>query len=401
VCEYLKGPIESLTGEKVTMCILSNLVDTKITEAKVVMENIDQDLAEKIQEASYFAELDPYRAATNNKGVLKWQIAKLSNSTGDEKHITLYAYNNYFPQIILDDFKRRTGWSVKYDYFSSNEEMLAKILGGAKGYDVIIASDYAITALTQAGALEALDKGRIPNAKNISGRFLNLYFDQENVYSLPYKWGTTGVIYNKSRIKVPLRSWKDIFSGAYANKISLLDDAREALGSQMQALGYSVNSRNKKEIMSAVGKLQKVKNQIQAFLTDTRQHLKQEDIWIAQTFSGDAHQMISEGGAFEYFIPAEGGMLWVDNYVVPKSSDKKVVAFEFLNAMLDVETEVLSVKTLQYNSPLETLNDRSDIPEKLKAKYLDSLKDLPLEYLRDLGADSKLWDDAWTKIKSN
>ncbi len=165
-----------------------------------------------------------------------------SKTTVTSKTLNLYAWSDYVPQQMLDDFTAKYGIKVNYDTYSSNEEMLAKLQAGASGYDVSIPSDYAVDIMVKQGMLEKLDMSQIPNFANLDKRFTNLYYDPGNQYSVPYQWGTTALVYDKKNVPFEPKSWSDLWDPRFKGRLVVLDDEREVTGVALQVLGFDKNS---------------------------------------------------------------------------------------------------------------------------------------------------------------
>ena len=299
----------------------------------------------------------------------------------------------------MKKFEKKFNAKIKYDQFSNNEELLAKLQSGARGYDVIIPSDYMVTALIENKLVEVIDASKIPNLRNLGQEFKNLAFDPKGQYSVPYMWGTTGLVYNSKFVKNPPESIELLFKAEYANKISLLEDSREAIGLAMRKLGYSGNSINKKELLEAEKVMKTLKGKVRLYTSDPKQHLFSEDIWIAQAYSGDAKSTAKDKPELKYFVPKEGATLWIDNMAIAVGAPHKDLAHEFINFILEPETAKEMAEALLYNTP----NAGADTlikDESLRASQLKKMKLSKVELLKDLGDGSELWDDTWTKIKS-
>lgn len=335
-------------------------------------------------------------------GFLKFKTATQSvlNESSGPKTLYLYAVSAYFPEKILKAFEAKYNCHVQYDYFSGNEELLAKLQAGASGYDVLVPSDFTIKALGSSGLIVELDRTKIPNFKNIAPEFLGAPYDPENKYSVPYKWGTTGFVYNTDKIKENLTSWDQVFQPKYSGRVSLLDDPREAIGAQLFSLGFSVNSINADELKQARELFMKRKRMVKVFATDPRQILQSGDVWIAQAFSGDAAQVKKENPAFKYVVPTGGAVIWVDTLTISKGARNIDLAYKFINFMLEPEIEKMNVSEILYASPNRMVED-ANFDESLKPSYTRKLDLRRLEFIKDLGIDGQKWDQLWTEIKSN
>ncbi|MBK9294025.1 MAG: spermidine/putrescine ABC transporter substrate-binding protein [Oligoflexia bacterium] len=334
-------------------------------------------------------------------GYLKFKLAqKQAEVEGEDKCILyLYSYSNYIPESVLKKFEDETNCFVQYDSFSGNEELLAKLQAGATGYDVIIPSDYIVNALVSSQLIMPLNKDLLTNINNISPMFLNASYDPENAYTIPYKWGTAGFIYNTKFVKEELNSWGQVFLGKYKGRISMLDEPREVIGNQLQFLGYSINSISMSELKKAKELFKERKNLVKLFSSDPKQALLLGEVWISQVYSGDAAQIIRDNSNYKYVIPKEGGVIWVDTLAVPIHSKRKELAHKFIDFILRDDVEEIIVKELLYGSPNIAMESK-DLDETLKPSYIKKIDLRKYEYMKDLGVDSQKWDQIWTEVKS-
>src|SRR3989449_8055344 len=167
-----------------------------------------------------------------------------SEDKGKAKQVTLhlFTWSDYTEETVVKEFERRFGVKVETDTFGSNEELLAKLQGGASGYDVVVPSDYMVSILIKQGLLADLDRAKIPNLAHVYKHLKGLYYDPQNTYSVPYLWGTTGIGYNADLVKPPPESWQALWDARYKGKISLLNDEREVFGMALRAAGESLNA---------------------------------------------------------------------------------------------------------------------------------------------------------------
>jgi spermidine/putrescine transport system substrate-binding protein len=341
--------------------------------------------------------------------VALWGFAKyrtsylhLQDANGGKvkKVLHLFAMSDYFPEKVIKDFEEKNNCVVRYDNFSSNEELLAKLQAGASGYDVIVPSDYMMRALVAGKLVRVLDRELLPNFSNIGNDFINVPYDPGSRYSVPYTWGTTGLIYNKKFVKAPITSWNVLFEKQYAGHISLLDDEREVLGAMLQRLGFSMNTDSKQELAEAQKELIKLKPSIRLFASDPKQHILSGDVWIAHIYSGDARQVIRDNPDLAYVTPLEGGTLWVDIMAIPVKASQPELAHQFINNILEGAVAKQITEQLLYSSPNDQLEKL--IPDAdLKPSYRKKLSQSHLEFLKDLGAQSERWDQLWTEAKSH
>jgi spermidine/putrescine transport system substrate-binding protein len=275
--------------------------------------------------------------------------------------LVLYNWTQYIPTgpeaeqagvtDLIAKFEDEYGVRVTEDFFTSNEELRSKLQAGATGYDVVVPSDYMVSMLITDGLLMELQRDAIPNFANLDPEFINPPFDPENLYHMPYQWGTTGigVALNELPEGFPT-SWGLIFdpeiSAPYAGRITLLNDAREVLGAALRYLGYSVNSTSEAEIREAGDLLKATLNRgtVATFDSDTFENLLTSgETVIAHGYSGDFFLEFSNLSTedydawedFGYFVPDEGGVLWVDTMAIPANAPHPCTAHAFINFLLD------------------------------------------------------------------
>src|SRR5215218_8140156 len=160
----------------------------------------------------------------------------------EEKVLNLYNWSDYVAKSTIPNFQKQTGIQVTQDFFSSNEELLAKLQAGGTGYDVIVPSDYMVSIMVKSDILEPLDMSKIPNFKNVGKNFKGLPYDPTNKYTVPYQWGTTGILYNQKKLGTLEPSWEPMWDPSNEDKIGMLNDPRETPGAALYKLGYSVNT---------------------------------------------------------------------------------------------------------------------------------------------------------------
>ncbi len=322
----------------------------------------------------------------------------LHASAADPQTLHLFAMSDYMPSEVIQSFEKKFNAKIKYDNFSNNEEMLAKFQSGAKGYDVIIPSDYMIRALVEGGYLVDLDHSKLPNLKNIAKEFVDTPYDPKNKHTVPYTWGTTGLIYNSKLVKESITSWKQLADPKYKGKVALLDDSREVFGAMLRSAGHSCNSTKTDDLRAAQAELIKIKPSVRLFSSDPKQHVLSGDIWIAQIYSGDAFQINKKKPELRYVVPKEGATVWVDTLAIPKSARNTELAYAFLNYLLDPVIGAKVTEELGYASPNKAAEKK--IKDKtLKAQNIVKLGASKLEFLKDLGSSADQIDQLWTEAK--
>ena len=228
---------------------------------------------------------------------------------GSESKETLNVYNwgDYIDKSVIREFEDEFGVKVNYEEYATNEEMLAKIEAGGTAYDVIFPSEYMIEYMISKDLLNELDYANLDNFKNLDERFTNLAYDANSKHSVPYLWGTMGIVYNKNMVTEPVDSWKILWDEKYAGKILMLDSSRDTIGVTLKMLGYSLNTKNMDELNEAKEALIAQKPLVRAYEVDTyKDQMIAEEAAMALCWSGDAMLLIEENENLAYAIPQEG-----------------------------------------------------------------------------------------------
>ena len=319
------------------------------------------------------------------------------------KEVNLAIWNNYISEELLQKFTKETGIKVNVTTYASNEELLAKVQSGASGIDVAVPSDYMVDVMTKLDLLQKLKTDQIPNSKNVNETFLKQSFDPANDYSLPYAWTTVGIAVNTELFKGKMDSWKDFFENKeISGKVSMLDDAREVLAAPLRMQGASVNTVDKAEVEKAVQILLKMKSKIKMFQSEAVDLLLNNEVAVAQAYSSDALQVFMKTkGKIKFVLPSEGGTQAIDNVVVLKAAKNIDPAHKLINFLLSTEVNVEFVKSVlggpvlkdtQKNLPADIASNASLFPPKEQLAKFENVK--------DLGANMKIYEKAWTEIKT-
>ncbi|URZ05630.1 ABC transporter substrate-binding protein [Clostridium felsineum] len=316
--------------------------------------------------------------------------------------ITVFNWGEYIDKNIIKDFTAKTGIKVNYETFSTNEEMYEKVKSGTNSYDLICPSDYMADRMVKENLVQKIDFKALPNYSNIDNKYKNLAFDPKNEYSVPYMWGTIGIIYDKTQIKDKLESWNDLWNTKYKGKIYMSDDMRNSLGVSLKRLGYSMNSKNKEEVGKAASELIKQKNEVNPVYVgdEIKDDMRNGEKPIGVIYSGDAAVLMNENpGKYEFVIPKEGTNLWFDSWVIPKNAKNKAAAEKFLNYLLDAKVNKKNVDFIGYGTPnKKTFDLLSDKVKNNKASYPDDSSLKNAEIFADLGDSKKLYNDAWVNV---
>lgn len=287
--------------------------------------------------------------------ILLLTISRLNASQGYSGGNTLTVYNwgDYIDPAVIEEFEKETGITVVYETFDSNEAMMTKIQQGGTSYDVAVPSEYTIEKMKEEDLLLPLDHSKIPNLKNIDSRFMDLPFDPGNEYSVPYFWGTVGIVYNTKKIDgIKFNSWEDLWDPSLKNIIVLIDGAREIVGMGLNSLQYSLNDTDPQHLQEAYDKLVSLKPNVRALLGDENKLLMASgEVSIGITWSGDASEIMAENEDLDYVVPEEGSNLWFDNMVIPKTAKNVDAAHEFINFMLDPKIAAQNTEYVSYSTP--------------------------------------------------
>lgn len=286
---------------------------------------------------------------------LLYFIDRLNASQGysGDNTLTVYNWGDYIDPDLIKKFEKETGIKVIYQTFDSNEAMMTKIEQGGTTFDIAVPSEYAISKMKAENLLVKLDHNKIPNIKNIDPRFMNLSFDDNNKYSIPYFWGTVGIIYNPKLLPdKKFESWNDLWDKDLENQILLVDGAREVMGMGLNSLHYSLNDTNEEHLQQAKEKLDKLTPNIKAIVGDEiKMLLAQEEAAVGLVWSGDAADIMWENENLDYVVPKEGSNLWFDNMVIPKTAKNVDGAHKFINFMLDPENAAQNADYVGYSTP--------------------------------------------------
>jgi spermidine/putrescine-binding protein len=317
--------------------------------------------------------------------------------------LNVYIWTNYLPQEVIDGFEKKTGIKVNVDTYDSNEAILEKLQSGVADYDIVVPSDYMMKILIPEGLVQTLDRSRLSNFKNLDPRFLNQKYDPDNRHSIPYLWGTTGIGYDKQKVKEPVDSWRALFDERYAGRILMLDDAREAFGAALRILGKSINETDPAVLRQAADMLKKQKSLVRTYnSSDFANLLAAGDVDVAQGFNGEMAEVVANApDRLAYVIPKEGGTLWIDNVTFPKGARNLDAAYAFLDYVLEPEVAAKIVNGVHYAGanqaafPLIDAKIRQDPSIYPPKEVLDRC-----ELIEDLGETTRLIDELWTEVKA-
>ncbi len=335
-------------------------------------------------------------------------IASLVVITGcdqDKVVLNMYNWGQYIDTDLITKFEKETGIKVNYEMFETNEHMLAKIESGSSYFDLVFPSDYVIEEMISKDMLHKIDFTNIPNFQYIDDRFKNLEYDPENEYSVPYFWGTLGILYNSEEITQTVDSWDILWDEKYSGQILMLDSMRDTIGVALKRKGYSLNSVDSKQLLEAREMLIEQKPLHNGYYVDeTMDMMINGDANIALNWSGAAMDIYWQGAEhIKYALPKEGSNLWVDCMVIPKSSKLKKEAEMFINFILDPDNAYQNTDYVGYSTPNKIAFERilEDNPEVVEMDAYNPTQELldKCEVFIDLGDNRAIYNQLWTEIK--
>ena len=322
----------------------------------------------------------------------------------EEKVLNLYNWAQYVAKSTIPDFEKQTGIKVTQDFYSNNEDLLAKLQAGGTGYDVIVPSDYMISIMIKSDILEPLDMSKIPNFKNIGDNYKGLPYDPKNEYSVPYQWGTTGILYNQKKLGKLELSWEPMWDPAYKGKIGMLNDERETIGAALYKLGYSVNTRDKEQLDEAEAELKKQKPLLRGYFdsTQNRPSVINGDLLLGHVYSGDAFLALSSHEDLDYLIPKPGATRWTDNMAIPKGAEHPDNAHKFINYILSAKAGAALSNYTYFNTPNEAaLPMIDDALKKLPGYQLEPSVFERLQIIEDVGKATREYSTIFTSVRSS
>lgn len=339
-----------------------------------------------------------------------------SQLAGKDVAINVYNWGEYISNgddgamDVNAEFEKLTGIHVNYTQFDTNESMYAKLKSGGTTYDIVFPSDYMVSRMIDEDMLEPLDFENIPNFKNISERFKNPSYDPKNQYSVPYTWGTVGLIYNYDVLGFDPDSWEIMWDDTYAKQILQFSNSKDAFAIALLRLGYSINTEDKFELDQASELLKEQKPLVQAYVMDQIfDKMQGNEAAIAPYYAGDAVNMMAVNEDLRFVIPKEGTNLFFDAVCIPKIKEdteqsrlKKLAAEMYINFLNEPEVAAANIEYIQYSTPNEAALELLDEETRNNPVIYPSDEVLAnTEVYVNLSTQSNLYlDQLWTQIMS-
>ncbi|MBE6037412.1 MAG: spermidine/putrescine ABC transporter substrate-binding protein [Clostridiales bacterium] len=321
------------------------------------------------------------------------------------KEITVCNWGDYIDMETVKAFEKETGIKVNYVTVQSNEELYSKMKMGGVSYDVIFPSDYMVGRMVEEGMIQKLDFANIPNFDEyIDEGLRNPEYDPQNEYSVPYAWGTVGLIYNKTMVDEPVTSWSILWDEKYKGQILMFDNSRDAIGIALKKLGYSYNTTDETQLREALDELKKQKPLVQAWVMDqVFNKMESGEAAIAPYYTGDYFLMLENNEDLEVVIPEEGSNYYVDAMCVPSTARNKEGAELFIDYMTRPENIAKNVEYISYSSPSEEARDLMD-PEVADRPicYPTTEEMKQYEVYLNLPYDTRmLYNELWVELFAN
>jgi spermidine/putrescine transport system substrate-binding protein len=320
-----------------------------------------------------------------------------------EGELSVYNWADYVSPKTYPRFEEEFDVDITEDNYASNEDALAKLQAGAKGYDIVVPTGYMVETMIKQDLLYELDHSKIPNLENVEEQFLGLPFDPDNRYSVPKDYGTTGFGYRTKFVKEEMTSWEDFFTLApkYSGRYTVLNSPPEVVGAALKMLGYSYNTTNPQEISEATQVLIDFKPHVRKITSSMREIMISGEAYISLTWNGEIGYVALDAPDARYVIPREGSEVWTDNWAIVAGAPHPAAAHAFINWQLQPEIQALDTEYHYYGAVVEG-----------EEKYLDPAiaKDpsvYPPESVSDkleVADASPEWlalrNEAWTKFKA-
>ena len=316
---------------------------------------------------------------------------KEESSSADAKTtITVFNWFDYIDPAVIDKFEEETGITVKYANFTTNEEMFTKVEAGAGNYDVIFPSEYMIERMIANDLLAEVDLSKVPNFANVMESLKNPSYDAGNKHSIPYMWGTVGILYNTEMVEGEVTSWSALFDSANAGKVLMMNSMRDTIGLGLKYLGYSLNTRDEAEIKESMDLLvqQKKDKIVSGYLLDeSKDKMVGNEAALAVVYSGDAQYAIEKN-------------IWVDGMCIPKSSKNIDAAHQFIDFLCREDIAQMNFEYIYYCSPIQAVKDGLS-EEDAALDTINPSEEITsrCEYFNDVADCMSLYENAWMEIR--
>lgn len=332
--------------------------------------------------------------------VIVGALSVLSFTLGNKQQVNIFIWTEYIDQKIITDFEEKYDIKVNLDYYSNNEEILAKLQLGNTGYDLIFPSDYMVDIMRRENLIRKIDTSTIENFRHIDHEFKKGYFDESGEYHIPYAYGYMGIVYNKEKVKNPPSSWSILWDERYKGRIIVLNDMRELFTVAYNYLGLNIEKRSEADLETALDLLKKQKRLLKKYESSVvQEYLYSGEVWLAHTDIGTALKIMRNDPRFDFIIPKEGTNIFIDNIAIPITAPNYGNALKFIDHLIEPRNTALNIEKVLY--PMPNKEAARYLPEKLKQnKLLFPTPEQTYSFttLKDMGEFNKQMDIAWTKL---
>jgi spermidine/putrescine transport system substrate-binding protein len=328
-----------------------------------------------------------------------------ASSARAEDKLNVFIWSEYIDPDIISSFEKKFNCKVTVDLYEDNESMLAKLEGGGSSlYDIAVPSDYIVPVLIKKGLLRKLNKADIPNFKNVDEKFANPPYDNGNEYTAPYQWGTVGLYLRKQEGKTYEQTWGLIFDKSkQPGPFVMIDSMRENISAALRYRGFDVNTTDPEQLKQARDLLLEAKKRALGFDGGVggKNKVLAHGANMAMVYNGDAVRGMGEDADTIYFVPKEGGEIWMDNLVIPAKAPHPEMAEKFINYILDADIGAQLSNFNQYATPNKASKPKIKPEDAANEAIYPSAEMMKhLEFLKDLGDKTRLYDEIWTQVKS-
>ncbi|MBQ9265367.1 MAG: spermidine/putrescine ABC transporter substrate-binding protein [Clostridia bacterium] len=335
--------------------------------------------------------------------VLCFSMLPLNNAFADQEVVNVYNWYDYMDEDVFALFEEETGIHVNKMYFTTNEDMMVQLRVSPGAYDLVFPSDYCVERMIAEGLIAEINFDNVPNLVNVNPDLINPDYDPENKYSVPFMWGTVGILYNTKKVEEEVNSWSILWDEKYADDIIMLDSIRDTLGVTLKYLGYSMNSRNLVELKAATDKLIEQKPLVKAYYVDeTKDKMAAGDAALAVVYSGDALYAMELNEDLDYAVPKEGSNVWIDPMVIPATAKNKENAEKLINFLCRPDIAQKNCEYIWYSSPNaaaielmgEDYTENTTInPDPSVLERCEFFHDIPDNYLT-------IYNSFWSQVKN-
>ena len=318
--------------------------------------------------------------------------------------VNVFNWYDYIDESVFAQFTEETGIQVNDMYFTTNEEMMVQVEANPGAFDVCFPSEYIVERMLEKDLLAEINYDNVPNFQYTLESLQNPSYDPNNAHSVPYMWGTVGILYNTTMVWEPVDSWSILWDTRYKNNVFMLDSIRDSFCVGLKYLGYSLNTQEE-EALSAVKELllkQKEDGIVAGYLVDeTKDKMIAGEAAMAVMWSGDALYAMEGNDKLAYVVPEEGSNVWIDGMCIPKSSKNQEAAMKFIDFMCRPDIAEKNQDYIYYSSPVQQVIDGYTDEEKAEEALNPSQEKLDkCEFFHDISDNMSLYDKIWMEIRA-